>query len=109
MTESNYDHRCMGRFSDRLRNGVGNPVAADLGFCTFCGCASGGLTQRNGSFAAGRSCALDCHGFGARCGILIVLLFMLPWVGVPIGIVGLLLLTAYLLGFGRRAATRSGP
>ena len=39
----------------------------------------------------------------------IVLLFMLPWVGVPIGIVGLLLLTAYLLGFGRRAATRSGP
>src|SRR5204862_94531 len=28
----------------------------------------------------------------------IVLLFMLPWVGVPIGIVGLLLLTAYLLG-----------
>ena len=39
----------------------------------------------------------------------IVLLFMLPWVGVPIGIVGLLLLGAYLIGFGRRAATRSGP
>ncbi len=39
----------------------------------------------------------------------IVLLFALPWVGVPIGIVGLMLLLAFLIGFGRRASTRSGP
>ena len=39
----------------------------------------------------------------------IVLLFALPWVGVPIGIVGLMLLVAFLMGFGRRASTRSGP
>jgi hypothetical protein len=39
----------------------------------------------------------------------IVLLFMLPWVGVPLGVIGLALLVAYLVGFGRRTATRSGP
>jgi hypothetical protein len=39
----------------------------------------------------------------------IILLFALPWVGVPIGIVGLMLLGAYLVGVGRRASTRSGP
>jgi hypothetical protein len=35
----------------------------------------------------------------------IVLLFIIPWVGIPLGIVGLVLVVAYLLGFGRRAAT----
>jgi hypothetical protein len=34
----------------------------------------------------------------------IVVLFFLPWVGIPLGIVGVILLVAYLVGFGRRAA-----
>jgi hypothetical protein len=34
----------------------------------------------------------------------IVMLFLLPWVGIPVGIVGLILFVAYLAGFGRRAA-----
>jgi membrane protein implicated in regulation of membrane protease activity len=34
----------------------------------------------------------------------IVFLFLIPWVGIPVGIVGLVLLALYLLGFGRRAA-----
>ena len=34
----------------------------------------------------------------------IVFLFVIPWVGVPVGIVGLVLLVVWLLGFGRRAA-----
>jgi hypothetical protein len=33
----------------------------------------------------------------------IIFLFVIPWVGVPIGIVGLVLLVVWLLGFGRRA------
>ncbi len=39
----------------------------------------------------------------------LVLLAVLPWVGIPIAIVGAVLLVMYLVGFGRRAATRSGP
>jgi hypothetical protein len=34
----------------------------------------------------------------------IVFLFLFPWVGIPVGIVGLVLFVAYLAGFGRRAA-----
>ena len=34
----------------------------------------------------------------------VLLLFIVPWVGIPAGIVGLLLLVGYLLGIGRRAA-----
>jgi uncharacterized membrane protein YccF (DUF307 family) len=34
----------------------------------------------------------------------VVLLFIIPWVGIPLGIVGLLLAIAYLFGVGRRAA-----
>jgi len=34
----------------------------------------------------------------------VVLLFIIPWVGIPVGIVGLLLVLGYLLGAGRRAA-----
>ena len=34
----------------------------------------------------------------------IVMLFVLPWVGIPVGLVGLALFVAYLAGFGRRAA-----
>jgi L-cystine uptake protein TcyP (sodium:dicarboxylate symporter family) len=33
-----------------------------------------------------------------------VLLCLIPWVGIPVGIVGLLLAIGYLLGIGRRAA-----
>ena len=34
----------------------------------------------------------------------IVFLFIVPWVGIPVGIVGLLLAIAWVAGFGRRAA-----
>jgi hypothetical protein len=34
----------------------------------------------------------------------IVLFFILPWVGIPLGVVGLILLVLYLAGWGRRAA-----
>ena len=34
----------------------------------------------------------------------VVLLFLMPWVGIPVGIVGLLLALGYLFGIGRRAA-----
>jgi hypothetical protein len=34
----------------------------------------------------------------------IVLLFIIPWVGIPVGIVGLVLAVLYVTGVGRRAA-----
>ena len=34
----------------------------------------------------------------------VIFLFVIPWVGIPIGIVGLILAVLYLVGFGRRAA-----
>ena len=34
----------------------------------------------------------------------IVFLFLVPWVGIPVGIVGLLLAILWIAGFGRRAA-----
>jgi hypothetical protein len=39
----------------------------------------------------------------------IVFLFFLPWVGIPVGLVGLALFVAYLAGFGRRAAEGKQP
>ena len=33
----------------------------------------------------------------------IVALFIFPWAGIPVGVVGILLLVVFLLGFGRRA------
>jgi len=36
----------------------------------------------------------------------IVFLFVIPWVGVPVGIVGLALAVLWLAGFGRRAASK---
>jgi len=33
-----------------------------------------------------------------------VFLFIVPWVGIIVGIVGVVLLVLFLLGFGRRAA-----
>jgi hypothetical protein len=38
----------------------------------------------------------------------IVFGFVIPWVGIVVGIVGLALFVAYLVGFGRRAA-EPGP
>ena len=34
----------------------------------------------------------------------LIFLFVIPWVGIPVGIVGLILLVVWLLGVGRRAA-----
>ena len=34
----------------------------------------------------------------------IVFLFVIPWVGIPVGLVGLVLAILYVAGFGRRAA-----
>jgi hypothetical protein len=34
----------------------------------------------------------------------IVFMFFVPWVGIPVGAIGLLLALLYLVGFGRRAA-----
>ena len=39
----------------------------------------------------------------------IIMTFFLPWVGIPIGVVGLILLIVYLAGWGRRAAEQSQP
>ena len=33
----------------------------------------------------------------------IVFLFVVPWVGIPVGIVGIVLAALWLAGFGRRA------
>jgi hypothetical protein len=33
----------------------------------------------------------------------VVFLFIIPWVGIPVGIVGLVLLAVYFVGAGRRA------
>jgi hypothetical protein len=34
----------------------------------------------------------------------VIFLFIAPWVGIVVGIVGVILLVLFLLGFGRRAA-----
>jgi len=34
----------------------------------------------------------------------VIFLFIVPWVGIVVGIVGVILLVLFLLGFGRRAA-----
>jgi hypothetical protein len=39
----------------------------------------------------------------------IIFLFVIPWVGIPVGIVGLLLAVLWLAGFGRRAARGEQP
>lgn len=49
---------------------------------------------------------------GAAAALIVVgaiLLFLIPWVGIPVAVVGIVLLVLYAVGFGRRAATRSGP
>ena len=37
------------------------------------------------------------------------LLFLIPWVGIPVGLVGIVLAVLYLFGFGRRAAESTQP
>ena len=39
----------------------------------------------------------------------IVFLFLVPWVGIAAGMVGLLLAILWVAGFGRRAAQRDAP
>jgi Flp pilus assembly protein TadB len=39
----------------------------------------------------------------------IITLFVMPWVGITLGVVGLVLAALYLLGFGRRAARGEQP
>jgi hypothetical protein len=39
----------------------------------------------------------------------IIFLFIVPWVGIPVGLVGLILAVLYLAGFGRRAARAEQP
>jgi hypothetical protein len=38
----------------------------------------------------------------------IVFGFVIPWVGITVGLVGLLLFIAFVAGFGRRAANEPG-
>ena len=42
----------------------------------------------------------------ALIGIGVVLTFVIPWVGIPVGVAGLVLAIVYLAGFARRAAER---
>jgi hypothetical protein len=39
----------------------------------------------------------------------ILFLFIIPWVGIAVGIVGLVLAVLWVAGFGRRAAARDVP
>ena len=39
----------------------------------------------------------------------IVFLFLVPWVGIAVGIIGLVLAILWVAGFGRRAASRDVP
>ncbi len=39
----------------------------------------------------------------------IVLLFVVPWVGIPVGVVGLVLAVLWLAGFGRSVARGEQP
>jgi hypothetical protein len=39
----------------------------------------------------------------------LIMLFVIPWVGIPAGIVGVLLLIGYAAGIGRRAAREPRP
>jgi uncharacterized membrane protein YccF (DUF307 family) len=39
----------------------------------------------------------------------IVFLFLIPWVGIPVGLVGLALAVLWVAGFGRSALSREDP
>jgi hypothetical protein len=57
-----------------------------------------------------RGCAGDYNAMiGVALAILVigvVLLFVVPWFGIPLGIAGLVLLVLAIAGFGRRGAAR---
>jgi hypothetical protein len=38
----------------------------------------------------------------------LILLFIIPWVGIPVGIIGVILAVLWLAGIGRGLATRRG-
>jgi Flp pilus assembly protein TadB len=49
---------------------------------------------------------------GAGLALIVVglnFLFIIPWVGIPVGIVGVVLAVLYFAGFGRRAARGEQP
>ena len=39
----------------------------------------------------------------------LIFLFVIPWVGIPVGIVGVVLAVLWFAGFGRRAARGEQP
>ena len=39
----------------------------------------------------------------------VIFLFLIPWVGIPVGLVGLVLAILWVAGFGRRAVGREAP
>lgn len=39
----------------------------------------------------------------------LIFLFIIPWVGIPVGIIGVILAVLYFAGFGRRAARGEQP
>ena len=39
----------------------------------------------------------------------VIFLFIIPWVGIPVGIIGLILAVLYLAGVGRRAHRETRP
>ena len=39
----------------------------------------------------------------------VVFLFIVPWVGIPVGLVGLVLAILWVAGFGRRAVGSDAP
>jgi hypothetical protein len=39
----------------------------------------------------------------------VVFLFIIPWVGIPVGVVGLVLAILWIAGFGRRAVRGEQP
>ena len=39
----------------------------------------------------------------------LIFLFIIPWVGIPVGIIGIVLAVLYFAGFGRRTARGEQP
>jgi NADH:ubiquinone oxidoreductase subunit 3 (subunit A) len=39
----------------------------------------------------------------------VLFLFLIPWVGIPVGILGLVLVVLWMAGFGRRAVQQDQP
>jgi Flp pilus assembly protein TadB len=61
---------------------------------------------------AGRAAGNDVTMIGVGIALIVVgilFLFIVPWVGIPVGIVGVILAVLYVAGFGRRAAQADQP